>query len=279
MRSFKKIAAIVIFIGVGLAAYAISCTRNKEMVAAPELRPVDGTNDPGIASDIEERVREARAVLTKADFKAKLDAAQVCLDDPDDPIHAPFDPVYDRLKPVESYSRGERMLLCGWRDDKGGHENLCATFDLLRQHYDRFGFLPSDGADLAAWVEVGLRRGSVEQLNELLAGPDALSRFGYAINPVTARFYASFDRDEWQPGGVYFKPDLPFDELEAAFAGRFGFENCQGPDFKGAWLVKVFGDAPQEVLAFKPLVMLDSSMQPRTRELAPVREAPAEWKH
>jgi hypothetical protein len=186
--------------------------------------------------------------------------------------------LYDRLKPPESYSRGERMLLCGWRDERGGHQNLCATFDVLRMFYDAHGYLPEDGAELAAWVELGPGGGSLELLTGSIERTDRLSRFGYAINPLTGKFYSSFDKDEWHAGGVYFKPDLSFEELEAAFDGRYGYEECLGAGFRGAWLVKVFGDAPNEVLAFKPLVMLERSARRSEDQQIHYREAPPEWR-
>jgi hypothetical protein len=279
MKKLRITAIVLGFFCIGIAAYAMSCTWERSVSQSNQSKSLGNFAYDQAADPREALVAEARAVLAHADFAALLAEAAVCLDDPDDPIEVPFDLVYDRLKPVESYTRGERMLLCGWRDEKGGHQNLCATFDLLRTYYESHGYLPRDGAELAAWVETGLGKGSIEKLNESLNGPNALSRFGYAINPVTGKCYASFDRDEWHLGGIYFKPDLTFQELEVAFSGRFGFEKCQGADFRGAWLVKVFGDVPGEVLASKPLVMLDASMQPDEKEQWRVREAPPEWKH
>lgn len=274
-----KVACVVGLAGSALAAYLLSCTRSGDSVSRSQANQIGELLQVAASPDLDAKVAEARSLIAGSDFNSALAGAPVCLDDPEDLIRAPFDEVYDRLRPAGTYSRGERMLLGGWRDEEGGHQNLCATFDVLRMYYEAHGYLPQDGAELAGWVELGPGRSNLDGLVEATRRTDRLSRFGYAINPLTGRFYSSFDKDEWHPGGVYLKPDLSFDELEAAFDGRYGFEECLGGNFRGAWLLKVFGDSPDELLAFKPLVMLDRSGRQSENQQIHFMEAPPEWKH
>jgi hypothetical protein len=251
MRALKVIGVVSLATLCCVAAHAASCTQKEDTGDSPRNHSASLPAGPVETVDFS----AIRSALMGKDFSTDLRQVAVCLDGPADPVIGPFTVGYDKLAPPDSYSRGEKMLLGGWKHSSGMHMNLAATFELARGFDAVNDRLPRDGAELAAWVETSRAGTTAAVAREELASPKALTRFGYAVNPVSGKVFESFSNGDWHPGGVYFKRIETPEELEAAFAGRPGFSTCHGPDFVEAWLIVAFGESDGVILGSKPIVL------------------------
>lgn len=196
---------------------------------------------------------EVADALRRQTFTDLVDSSIACMDEGE--YAAPFVPGYDPVLPSTAYSREERMLLCGWRMP-GSQSRIGTelTHVAVRDFYRVLGRLPADGAELAAWTEVDIDGADKGYFCEGVLRQSQVEEIAYAINPVTGRLYSGFGEDVWSPGCVYLARIETPEELEAAFMGRAGFEASLEPGFKEAWLIKLYGDSPGEVLGSKPIM-------------------------
>jgi hypothetical protein len=271
----KSTGIVYALLGAGLVAFATylaACSWNGKEAAGTTSTSALQTGQPcgaALQADPEATLSQAAlgvaAALRGRSFADLLDSATVCLDEGE--YTAPFVPGYDPVLQADAYSREERMLLCGWRLS-GSRARIGAelTHVAVRDFHRALGRLPTDGAELAAWTELDFEGGDKSYLLQAALSAAEVEEIAYAINPVTGRLYSSFSDDRWSPGGVYLARIETPEELEAAFDGRTGFDASLEPGFKEAWLLKLFGDSPAEVLGSKPI--LTFSQLPGDRTIA-----------
>jgi hypothetical protein len=150
-----------------------------------------------------------------------------------------------------SVSEAEQKALYGYLLPESG---LCTlpTFEIALFYYQH-GRLPKDALELAL---TGYSGQSTESMAWALSG-DApfmqFSRIARFVSPISGKFYQSFDSPEWSPGGIYMLHLSGNPEPgEMHYAYIHSQQRTQSP-VPDAWMLRVYGDMPGEVLLEQPL--------------------------
>jgi hypothetical protein len=191
--------------------------------------------------------------FSKTDFSAEMAGRNSSWDDQVEPQL--FNAEEDHVNP-STLSPGERKLLFGVSNGTGAF--TLANIQLLCYRFQNdTGRMPQNAGELSAW----LWKNQTEFADQISRKPHDQQFIDliWMINPVTGKFYDSFEANTWTPGGVMFRELKTEDEVIAAYAGRAGLsrEQMHYPSFKGAWTIEVWGEKPGVKLGIHPGYIVD----------------------
>jgi hypothetical protein len=143
--------------------------------------------------------------------------------------------------------------MCGWCYGDEGFSSLAVLHLLINNFRNANGAMPKDSGELLAW----LWRNKTDEADRVSHLPTEQQYVELAslINPVTGRFFESFEATEWTPGGVWLRQLNSIDEVYDAFGDRPGAERALLTAVKSTWLITLWGDTPKERLGDHPLVI------------------------
>ncbi len=137
---------------------------------------------------------------------------------------------------------------------KGG--DVGAALMMVRLFFRDNGRMPADASEIIDWNYLTSEsHGSRNPAN--LSKKELFESYMYLVNPVTGRFYDSFEAKPGSPGGLYIHRFGDVDELEQEFRDdRHAIDCIRLAGFKEAWLLRVYRESGTEVLAQKPMPVL-----------------------
>ncbi|MBN2080959.1 hypothetical protein JW859_02005 [bacterium] len=145
------------------------------------------------------------------------------------------------LKP--ELTEGEARLLGMTFTPPDGRRFIAETIGHVSSYYTNNGHLPSHGVELVPWAM------TVEGF-ERICGMDAAEQYHYlyyAVNPVTGKFFESFDDSEWHPGGFFIEPVVD----EELIIERYHSYVASPDQLPSVWHVIIFGEEPGTTLIDK----------------------------
>jgi len=145
------------------------------------------------------------------------------------------------LKP--ELTEGEAQLMGMTFTPPDGRRNIMETVGHVSGFYTNEGRLPSHGVELVPWA---MTVEGFEKTNGLAAGEQYHSVY-YAVNPITGKFFESFDDSEWHPGGFFIEPVVD----EELIIERYHSYAASPDQLPSVWHVIIFGEEPDTMLIDK----------------------------
>lgn len=221
----------------GLAFVGLSC------IAA---RTVQG---PGQNPDnrAESAANPMEALLEERDYSALIQQCKAYIDETGYPNGVVASA--EELSP--NPDRAERMVAGGWATPGNIPAHLIETLIFARKFYFEEGRLPQDGKELARWYLAQTR--TLAALEDIVQRGDEarVDALAIGLNPVTGRFYGSFELGPWQPGAVSFQhlqDDESFYKYTHTRRADYQAKHASAPEI---WRVHIWGTSEGEVLLDK----------------------------
>jgi len=200
----------------------------------------------------------ARMAMSQMDFSSAL-AGYECttFQDLNSNSQGPFDEYLKALQREYAKDFDQSQLtqkdlryLGVWRFPSGRYANVFKTFSILKRLYENHGRLPQDG---------------IEAMQELLpvSGPgsffncsidEQINRCFAMLNPITGKFYETFEAQDWSPGAMSIKIVADPSSGDTNYSGYsvpVDPSGEKGHEFRSAtevWVITVYGENPGTIL-------------------------------